>query len=373
MAVFTVILLVLLSMTSSVANIWRSSTGKIEQFRNARNGFEALTRRLSQATLNTYWDYDDASAPTAYLRQSELRFISGRNSGNAPLLPPDAASKTVLNAGSHAIFFQAPLGISSTSAGLRDLNQLLNTCGYFISFGSDKSYRPDFFSTSVKEKYRFRLIEMIEPSEQLALYNYTSGKDKYGYYPNASAPKKTSVNATIYVSAATPGTFPQAPAPPTGYTGKEWFTEPLNYTDPATPASHPYNRVLADNIIALVILAKLSDQEDSTGIKLAPKYDYDSSGMNVDPAINPKSQLPPIVRVTMVALDESSAARLDKGSATPPGAADLGADISNLFKDASQFSTDLATLEAGLQSKKLQYRVFTIEVAIKGAKWSRVN
>lgn len=61
--------------------IWSGSSAKVEQFREARSAFERVTTRLSQATLNTYWDYDSATKPTRYLRQSELRFIAGSAPG----------------------------------------------------------------------------------------------------------------------------------------------------------------------------------------------------------------------------------------------------------------------------------------------------
>ena len=57
MAVLTLIMLVLVSITNSTSVIWRSTTSEVEQFRAARNAFESMTRRISQATLNTCWDY----------------------------------------------------------------------------------------------------------------------------------------------------------------------------------------------------------------------------------------------------------------------------------------------------------------------------
>jgi uncharacterized protein (TIGR02599 family) len=72
-----IVLLLLASMTNSTASIWKLTSGKIEEFRSASNAFDSMTRRLSQATLNTYWDYDSPTAPTKYFRHSELRFISG--------------------------------------------------------------------------------------------------------------------------------------------------------------------------------------------------------------------------------------------------------------------------------------------------------
>ena len=93
MAIIILLLLVLVGMVNQTSNIWRGTTGRIEQFRQARDGFEAMTRRLSQATLNTYLDYVDASGnprssasmapnlasfvPARYVRQSELRMLSG--------------------------------------------------------------------------------------------------------------------------------------------------------------------------------------------------------------------------------------------------------------------------------------------------------
>ena len=43
----------LLHATSQVGTVTQSTTGKIEQFREARQAFESITRRISEATLNT--------------------------------------------------------------------------------------------------------------------------------------------------------------------------------------------------------------------------------------------------------------------------------------------------------------------------------
>src|SRR5688572_4390908 len=87
--VLTLIVMMLVQITDRTASMWRYTSGKIEQFSSARDGFEALTRQVGQATLNTYYDYYDASGnprtvanaatfrPDKYGRQSELRFIAG--------------------------------------------------------------------------------------------------------------------------------------------------------------------------------------------------------------------------------------------------------------------------------------------------------
>ncbi|XHR29496.1 MAG: Verru_Chthon cassette protein C [Chthoniobacteraceae bacterium] len=319
MTIVTLILLVLVSLTDSVRRTWSYTTTKTEQFRDAREAFESVTRRLSQATLNTYLDYDypltgsgkadTTQLPSRYARQSELRFISG----TAQTLIASGSSAT------HAVFFQAPIGYSDKS-DYADLQKLLNTCGYFIEFGDDTATRPTFITTAiVPPRYRFRLMEMVEPSESLTLYKYTSG------YP--------------------------------GYTGTDWFTVPLGL------ASRPA-QVRAENIIALIILPKLAAEEDSTGAKLAPAYSYDSTLTAADATLNSKNQLPPVVQITMVAVDETSFSRYQKNSTMT----DL---TSGLFTDATQYDSDLSRLQTILQDKKLNYRVFTTNVSLKNAKWSR--
>ena len=45
--------------------------------------------------------------------------------------------------------------------------------------------------------------------------------------------------------------------------------------------------------------------------------------------------------------------------------------FNNLFTNATQMAADLNTLEQALTSQHIVYRVFSTNVAIKGAKWSR--
>ena len=105
-ALITLIALLLSSMTGATASTWRHTTARIEQFRSAETAYESITRRLSQATLNTYWDYDNPTAPKKYLRQSDLRFISGNmTAGPKKLLTAVGPRRPT-----HGIFFQAPLG-----------------------------------------------------------------------------------------------------------------------------------------------------------------------------------------------------------------------------------------------------------------------
>lgn len=316
-AVLALLLVAMLSMTDQVQKTYRSTLGKAEQFREARVAFESITRRLSQATLNTYWDYDSPTTPIKYLRQSELRFLSGNASGSSGLL---SAVSPAISSTTHAVFFQAPFGFTSNSTAYGGMESMVNTWGYFIEFGSDSALRPDPVNTAgVPEKYRFRLYEMMEPSESLSLYKYTG---------NSTASKT--------------------------YTGKTWFTDPLDKTNRSS-------LVLAENIVALIFRPL-----DPSNASLTTNYTYDTAG---DGAIATQTasehQLPPYIEVTMVAIDETSARRLEAG-ATPP---DLGLTV--LFQTVSNYDTDLENLRKNLADKRINHRVFTANVSIQGAKWSR--
>jgi type II secretory pathway pseudopilin PulG len=56
-AVLMIVMLVLLQITGKVGEIWRSSSGKISAFQNARAAFSTLNLQISRATLNAYNDY----------------------------------------------------------------------------------------------------------------------------------------------------------------------------------------------------------------------------------------------------------------------------------------------------------------------------
>jgi prepilin-type N-terminal cleavage/methylation domain-containing protein len=356
-AILVIILAIVFELTSQVNQVWRSSTSRIQTFQEARAGFEAMTRRLGQATLNTYYDYYQNSSgtytlrttantatfvPSTYDRVSDLHFISGQA---GTLL---ASSPTAITTQTHAIFFQAPLGYS---VSYQRLDNALNACGYYLLFDAATSSVPASISSAptYKPRYRFRLMEMLQPTESLGVY--------YG-----------GVN--------------------------DWFVN--------NAASN--SRILAENVIALALLPELPPTKDATGTALAPAYNYDSRiplGATADPnwpsaspAFPPDSftatsstgttvtvtrhhQLPPIVRVVMIVIDEPSAIRLQGNSTAVPAAINLSG--TTLFKNATNLTSDLQSVEnicnatAGNltgNTLRLNYRIFDSQVILRDAQWS---
>ena len=313
--VSTALLIILVGITvgiiSATQGVWRRASAQVEQFRAARQAFESVATHIAQATLNPYWTVtlDAQGQPLRYERASELRF----RLGTASVLVPGAAE------GGSAVFFQSPTGFFSDGSGY--LGAALNTWGYFVEYGSDKSYRPAFLDAAgVPERYRFRLVEFLDPSDRLAVFTYTSGNSSY--------------------------------------TGTDWFSAPLG-----TAGS---KRILADNVIALVVLPKLSSLDDPTGFALAPEMNYDSTTRLATPALNPRNQLPPVLEIAAVVVSDRSAARIAWGSSPP----DLGVSLSSLFGKAELMESDLEKLRDALLSKGLDARIFRQSVPLPSARWS---
>jgi uncharacterized protein (TIGR02599 family) len=354
-AIIVVLTGLLATLLNRTGSLWTEARARVDQFRQARTAFEAITTRISQATLNTYWDYDNAVAPTRYERRSELRFVSG---------PCDKVLQGVPNSGerpTHSVFFQALAGITG-DVRYTGMENTLNTFGYFVEARDDNFIRPAFISSEIiSNVYGYRLIEMRDATETNAVYNYTS-------------PPKPPVGGT----------------PPPPYRGKNWYTDLFKVTTGTTSGAPEYRpQVLADNIIALILIPRLS-AEDEARIKgasvtvdphsspLAPKYEYDSSPplnppppSQQNPALYTSNQLPPLMQVTLVAIDAASARKLNLSakSKDPFG-------ISGKFKETKDFGKDLyasecvKSLERTLLSKRVNYRIFTNTVSIKAARWS---
>jgi len=320
MAILSLLLVLLFNIVTQVTKLWRETTGSIGEWKATRIGYESLVRRISQATLDTTWAYFDGpngsgsvttTDPVSYGRYSRLQFVSGPASDLLPTTP-DVVTQ--------AVFFQAPLGRTS-NRDLEGLPYLLNACGYYIQYNNDVPFRPNTpLFQGVAGKWRFRLMELVETSEKLAVYSSTA---------------------------------------PTNF---DWFKNPI-----AAGRIRP----LADNVVALILTPRFSQFDTTVGSVLAPDYHYNSRVTKTFNSGTVKGntlhQLPPLLEVTMVVIDESSAIRLQDqyGSTMPPGLL-TGAP----FTDSADFEDDLKQLEDNLIALHLKYRVFNSTVAIRAAKWS---
>lgn len=372
MTILSVLMLVVVNVIGIVQQQWTRSNSRVTAFREARMAFDVLNRNLSQATLNTYWGTNDEVIGTDaagqqrirgvnYKRVSELQFVCGQTTG---LIPAAAGQKDTYPG--HGVFFQAPLGVTrmvaanGTAVDTENMVNLLCARGYFVSWGDDAAFRPAFLNSvsTVAPRFRYRLME---------------------YSPSAE------VNAIYYDPAATTSIASRRPIE---LRSKQWFADVLGsvVTSNDTAASYGFTRPVAENIIALVISPQI-DGSNVGGLapeSIAPLYEYDSTlvtspgaptSANAPPQ-GTQHMLPPLLKLTMVALDSAAGAQLaERGNEVQQQR--LAAVLGPLFVDAqginnpqSTYRQNLQTIEDFLREEKLNYRVFTSTVVMKQARWS---
>ena len=311
MAVTAVVIVILLQVIGTSSTSWKNVNDKAQAYAGARAAFDAMTKTLSQATLNTEYDYYNASrqsrltlagnttalasfVPDTYGRSSSLHFVSGKS-----LLPGQHT---------HSIFFQAPLDFDTSGTPVPTTGQL-NAVGYFVRYGDDTAERPaNISSSNPAPRSRFRLMQYLQPTAALDTYRTAAGN--------------------------------------------EWFSTDAGKNPPAN--SH----LLAENIVLLAILPKLSDGAPGA---IAPGYEYNSrTAWSAGAQPVQMHQLPPVVRLLMVAIDESTADRNPQ----------LGSEFTGLFQNPDNFTADLATVENTLRTARANYQVFQTDVPLRAAIWS---
>ncbi|WP_170157404.1 Verru_Chthon cassette protein C [Roseimicrobium gellanilyticum] len=329
-AIVSIVMVAMAEMLDAVLKNLSVAESRSSQFQESQAAFDSIIRRLSACEINPYYDFvypgtpqDTSQVPIRYGLESDLHFICGPAAG-----PPGALIGGDNHPG-HAIFFHGAYGFTDTS-GLTEMGTLLNSWGYHLEFGDDAGTRADFLNAgnASPSKYRYRLKELQVPAELLQTYTAklnekTTEQDIYG-----------------------------------------WFRSGVN---------GGHSHTLAENIVALVITPLVTSQEGAPekATELAPDYFYDTRAYQHNRGSQElmertRHKLPPLVRITLVALSETSAQTLAEthGDNMPP------LYPASLFTDVTKYESDLAALEANLVEQKLRYRVFTSTVRLRNSKWT---
>lgn len=331
MTVLTVLLLLVTSVVGSVQGAWKQAHSKVSEFREARRAFDRMVNAISQASLNNYLVYRYANTndpmtppsksrtaqPAGYARYSELQFVCGRSSSASD--PPMTGLSPEISPG-HAIFFQAPMGTTSEYR----LPTSLNGCGFFVQFGSDRDYRPDFLnSIGQAEIFRYRLYEYRSPTENNRAYD-----------------------------------------PDSNVTGRRWYEDFAQWSKP-----------IANNVVLLVLSPRRSEADaDGQGspTDIAPLYTYNTrpkDPMSGSEQAATDYQLPPMIGVTFVVIDEASATNLSIDNGSSPPLRDV--ITSGMFQQAASYNSDLDQVIKELVARKINFRVFTATVPIRASKWGQ--
>lgn len=311
--IFTIALAISIGIVGQVSGVWRRSVEKVKAFQSARIAFDLLTRNIGQANLNTYLDYVDAAnrfpadsgydnRPVRYARRSNLHFVIGSpGQGDIPGTPGTGS----------AVFFQFQEGYKGASTKYRGLDNLLNSCGYFIQFADDTTRPPHTINANAKPRYRYRLMQLLVPTQDNGIF-------------------------------IAPDSDPHA-----------WFADHA--------AAHAYP--VAENIIALIAIPR--DPVDP----IVTNYQYDS---RLDERVNPQpitaNQMPPVIQLTMVAIDDNAALRLENGATEPSVIKNA---LEGKFTNVALFEQELQDLEDALNDARIGYQIFSGNVPIRESKWSK--
>jgi uncharacterized protein (TIGR02599 family) len=327
MGILSVLMLMLTALLDQVQRSWRFSESRISQFREARVAFDVITKNIGQASLNTYWDLrddDNDGIFDGYYRTSELHFIT---------MPASqlGGSQTQQPVG-QAIFFQAPLGFSTE---FRNLNNLFNGRGYFVAFGSDREFKPNFVQSTAR--FRYRLMEFRPPAESNQVFQ--DGQEER--------------------SKNQPQVF------------TKWFKQAMSV---GQGSFEKHLNPLAENILTLIIsprdsLGVGSTNRNETYSQIAPAYSLDSND-DSDEFKNYSQQVPPLVRVTMVAIDETAAVRFENGS-SPPG--ELSNALNGLFTNTNNYAQDVQKAADALNQMGVSHKIFSSLVMLRSSQWSPSN
>lgn len=312
--VTAIILGIMAAILNNTSIILQRNNARLEIVQGARQGSEAMARLLGQATLNTYWDYRDSAGrfrapsdpafiPVSYGRQSELHFLVAQ-SGKMGIPGTEGTGQ--------AVFFQAPAVKASTTnaQGYENNVGLLNACGFYVEYNSDAQWLPAHLGAD-QARSRFRLMQWVQDTTDLNVDLAAQSGAVYNWIKTAK--------------------------------------------DNVIP--------LSDNVIAMVVWAR-----DNGAVIFLDSYHYDSrEGTNDTPQSPMANQLPPVLQIALVAIDEASAQRLGDTQREV-----IGNCLAGLFdsKPVTKFATDLETLQERLQAKSIAHRVFVSTLPLREARWS---
>jgi uncharacterized protein (TIGR02599 family) len=371
-AVLSLLLVMVFQMLNGMQLSWKRTKQVVGEFKEARQAFEDITRRVGQATLNAYmsYRYDTATVQGVQLRvgreiipQSELHFVCGPV---ANLGINQKNSRQVGQRYTHAVFFQAPFGFCidpdsqrQTTLRFGRFNNSMNAWGYYIEFNTDELDRPRLLTdlpNAPSPRPRYRLMEFRQPTEYFQAYKL-----------NLRDMANKSSRPQLY----------------------RWFTEGLYSVNSewntqvqptGTQGFFRTTRVVADNIIAMILRPRAANQIEgvagASAPPIAPDFHYDTRRFQWEGGVRGQQSrhiLPPILDITFVAVDENSFVQFAAQEKIRSAEDDPVLVNESYFRESQQFNKDLQNLEQDLQRRKLDYRVFTTSVRLRESRWQENN
>ena len=371
-AVLSLLLVLVFQMLNGMQLSWKRTRQVVGEFKEARQAFEEITRRVGQATLNAYmsYRYSNVTVQGVQLRvgreiipQSELHFVCGPV---AQLGINQKNSRQVGQRYTHAIFFTAPFGfcIDPDTRNREQLrfarfNNSMNAWGYYIEFNTDELDRPRLLNdlpNAPNPRPRYRLMEFRQPTEYFQTYKLglrdlpdgSSRQQLYRWFTEGLYSVNSEWNTQI------------------GGSGAQGFFRTT--------------RVVSDNIIAMVLRPRAANEIQGAATAaaqpIAPDFHYDTRRFQWQGgpvAQQSRHILPPILDITFVAVDENSFNQYCMRENIRSADEDPILVNESYFLQADKFNQDLQSLEDDLQRRKLDYRIFSTSIRLRESRWSDNN
>jgi len=200
----------------------------------------------------------------------------------------------------------------------------------------------------VDERYRYRLLQYLQPREQKEhIYSYTT-KD----YTTINGIK---IRVDVQERDAT-------------WNSSNWFKWDIKSEVNLRANCH----ILADNVVLLALLPMVTS---GSGSKASPNYAWNSRGLSN--VTQTRHRLPISIKLVMAVIDEASAARFDRPEfhTTDPAKTPIQLP-EDLFTRTTndQFEKDIQILDDLLSKQyRLNYRIFTAEIPLNATNTNLSN
>ena len=344
-AILGAVLIVIASAIGTMQNTWVKVRAKADVYRTARAAVETVTRRVALATLSSRMEMKEPedNQTDSFQEVSDLHFVSA---------PADQIDGLPGDTVGHAVFFQAPFGVDSTTARESSdyrhdrLSNALNAWGYYVVLSSDDQDRPSFMNAEankVPPRLRFRLMEFRQPTSELTIFN-----------PGSDATLRPAIDQA---------------------TGKEgvwkWIKDALSNGT----ARKQNVSVVAENVVAFLVRPVRgidpATEQSSDKYDLAPGFEYDSRRFQWEPGSElsrrTRHRLPASLELSFVVTTEDSWERQGpnaQGSLLQK----VRSAVSGRFNDPLRFDNDLRGLRDALDEAKIDYRVIVTTVPLAEGK-----
>ena len=297
-SILAVLVMVMAEALNTTQRSWLASRSAAERQQTVDSAISVLSREVRQAMLASRPSYD--TALDKLVPASDLHFVCGPAAELLPGVPGVCGD---------AVFFQRP-GRDG------DLQRAMQACGFFVQFGGDEVWRPTFL-TALPSNRRLRLLQFHQPAENLTLFQPTA------VIGEASRLSQLTSRSDLY----------------------NWFVQPLSDTG----AFKSSVSVVAENVVAMIVQASPSAQRcyDSR------RFQWEAG--SAEAALS-RHQLPDMMDVTLVMVDEAGWARLAQDEAES-----LAAVVMSFVKAQSwqpeTLQKSLDGLQALLQNHRLSTRI----------------